>query len=103
MIVFISGQYLPDGSHLPQFAEAAAKIEAGGHQAINPAVRLPRFLERDDAIMHCFDFIRSADAMYFLPDWKLSDGAALERRFAEYIGKPIVRDLDTMEVRRPDD
>ena len=103
MKVFISGRYTPDGSHLTVFAEAASKIESSGNQAINPAARLPVFLERDDAIMHCFDFIRSADAVYFLPDWKLSEGAVLERRFVEYIGKPVLRNLDTMEVRLPDD
>ena len=37
----------------------------------------------------CLAMIDCADAVYFLPDWTLSEGARIERAYCEKCGKGV--------------
>ena len=43
-----------------------------------------------DYMRICMAMINTADVISFLPDYKNSKGAIIERLYAEYIGKEIV-------------
>jgi hypothetical protein len=56
---------------------------------INPAT-LPRALDDRAAMRICFAMIDAADIVVFLPGWKKSRGAKLERAYCNYMDKGIL-------------
>jgi hypothetical protein len=69
--------------------KAEQALTAMGHCVLNPA-NLPSGMEQGDYMRICFSMIDCADCVVLLPDWRESDGARLERAYAEKIGKEVV-------------
>lgn len=94
MKVYISGKMtgLPDLGRR-HFENTKAALLSCGHVVLNPAV-LPAGLRRGDYMPICLAMLDAADAVYMLHNWRDSDGARLERAYAEYRGKRIVDETD---------
>lgn len=60
-----------------------------GWTVINPAV-LPVGLPEESYMPICLAMLREADAIGMLPGWEESAGAAIEKLFAEQIGKRVI-------------
>ena len=71
------------------FHEAEAELTEQGYAVINPA-QLPTTLKPEMYMPICMAMIDAADALCLLPGWEASQGAQLERQYAEYQGKRIM-------------
>ena len=87
--VYIAGKITGDKNYREKFAKAEQALTAMGHCVLNPA-NLPSGMEQGDYMRICFSMIDCADCVVLLPDWRESDGARLERAYAEKIGKEVV-------------
>lgn len=59
-----------------------------GYIVINPA-RHPKGLNRESYMLLSFVEISEVDVVIMLPNWKQSQGAKIEKLYAEYLGKEI--------------
>ena len=87
--VYIAGKITGDKNYRDKFAKAEQALTAMGHCVLNPA-HLPEGMEQGDYMRICLAMIDCADGVVLLPDWRESDGARLERAYAEKIGKEVV-------------
>ena len=92
MKIFISGPMsgLPNFNR-QAFHEAARMLDSQGHVVLNPAT-LPNGLKQAQYMDICLAMLRCVDAIYLLPDWKLSHGARAEHALAEKLGLLIIPD-----------
>ena len=94
MKIYIAGKIAGDPCYKAKFEQAAQQLENSGHIVLSPAT-MPEGMRPADYMWICFAMLDGADAAMFLPDWKESAGAKLERAWCEYTGKPIfVSDLN---------
>jgi hypothetical protein len=70
------------------FADAQRELEKD-YTVINPAL-LPIGLESDKYMPICFAMIDAVDAIYMLKGWEQSEGACLEKAYAEYHKKKVM-------------
>lgn len=89
MKIYIAGKIAGDPDYKEKFAAYARRIEENGDVALNPAT-IPEGLPVADCMRICFAMIDVADTVAFLPDWKRSGGAQLEKEYCEYTGKPTM-------------
>lgn len=94
-VIFVSGPITGVKNYWEAFEQAEEMLEGLGYIALTPS-RLPQGLTNAQYTRICMAMIDSADAVVFLPKWKDSDGARLEREYCEYTFKPHVglRDQD---------
>lgn len=71
------------------FAEAEHRLRHWGEIPLNPAW-LPEGLDGHAYMPICTAMIDACDAIYLLNGWEQSDGACIEKRYAEYQGKTIL-------------
>lgn len=86
MKIYIAGKITGDKDYAAKFAAAQEELEAQGHITLNPA-ELPEGMSSADYMRICFAMIDCADLVLFLPRWRESKGAVLERLYCEYISK----------------
>lgn len=89
MIVYIAGKISGDKNYKRKFEKIKAIYNRCGFTVLNPA-ELPYGMNNADYMRICMSMIDTADVISFLPDYKNSKGAIIERLYAEYIGKEIV-------------
>lgn len=97
--VYLAGKITGDENYKEKFEEVERKL-IEDHPALakaeifNPAkMVLPDFATHEEIMTVCFMFLRKCDVVYFLPDWKESRGACMERGFANALDITII-DLD---------
>lgn len=90
MRIYISGAMASCSlTYKRKFNEMAKKVNANGDIAVNPAV-LPNGLDHDRYMPMCLTMIDASDAILMLKDWTTSEGAKLEKAYAEYQGKTVL-------------
>jgi len=89
-IVYLSGRMrgLSDYGRA-QFHEAEKMLKGKGYAVINPA-QLPIEIPFEHCMPICTSMIDGADMVALLDGWEESPGAELEKKYAEYQGKPAV-------------
>lgn len=88
-VVYLSGPITGVRNYWQVFERAEANLRGLGYIVLNPA-RLPQGLTNEQYMQIDMAMINAADAVYFLPGWENSRGAALERAYCEYIGKVVM-------------
>ena len=91
--VYIAGKITGDKDYKIKFCRAEVKMRNEGYKVLNPSF-LPEGLERRQYMDICFAMIRQSDAVYFLKDWKESEGAKIEHALAEYEEREIIYEED---------
>lgn len=71
------------------FANKQYELEHAGHIVVNPAA-LPVGLDSDRYMPICLSMLDAADAIYMLKGWEQSEGACLEKAYAEYHKKKVM-------------
>nr|DAJ62015.1 MAG TPA: deoxyribosyltransferase [Caudoviricetes sp.] len=87
--IYIAGKITGDEGYREKFRRAAETVSGMGCIPLNPAEQ-PEGMAAQDYMRVCFAMIDIADAVLFLPDWRGSPGAMLEKAYCEYTKKPHV-------------
>ena len=86
MKAYIAGKITGDPDYRDKFQKAEKALKAEGFTVLNPA-RLPDGMSPGDYMRICFAMIDVADWVFFLPDFRNSNGARLEYDYCKYTGK----------------
>lgn len=90
--VYVAGKMTGDPNFKEKFANAEKQLTALGYVVLNPAKNADG-MTRAEYMRIDLNLIDMAEAVYFLADWKDSEGAKLERHYCEYIGKTMVEEV----------
>ena len=88
MIIYIAGRMRGCPNYEKRFKEAEEELKKQGHVVLNPAM-LPKGLAHTRYMPICLSMIDAADAVYMLYGWEDSEGAKVEKLYAEYNEKLI--------------
>lgn len=93
MIVYIAGKItgLHKTIYTTNFNYMEDKLLALGFDTINPVKIIDENTPYDEAMRKCFDLIKMADVLYFMPNWIYSEGAKKEHEYAQKLGKIIIK------------
>lgn len=88
MIIYIAGEItgLPERLYKQKFADAEQMLKDEGHTVLNPTV-LPPNMPQEKYLPICLAMLSQADAIFTLDNWVDSNGAKIEKAFADYQGK----------------
>lgn len=89
--VYIAGKItgLPEAEYKTRFKMAAIDLRFKGHQVLSPIEIVPEWLSYDHQMNICLALVDAADAVYFLENWKDSNGAKEEHARAVAKGKAL--------------
>ncbi|NCB43268.1 MAG: DUF4406 domain-containing protein [Clostridia bacterium] len=91
MKIYIAGRIRGNEHYIEQFGKAEEALKAQGHIVLNPAHN-PEGMTRLEYMKIDIPLLSIADTIYLLKGWQQSEGACLERHYAEYTGKAIVEE-----------
>ena len=91
MKIYLAGKISGDSGYRQKFALASADLRKRWPDAVilNPAA-LPEGMTPADYVAICLPMLLRADKAVFLPDWRDSNGARIERALAAYCGKTVI-------------
>lgn len=91
MKVYIAGKITGDDYNkvTDKFLAADSHLSAAGHLVMRPTC-LPLGFSHKDYMHICYAMIDVCDAVFFLKDWKKSEGACLEHSYAKANHKKII-------------
>lgn len=87
--IYIAGAITGTQNYWEAFEEIEQELNNLGYTVLTPA-RLPQGMTKAQYMRICFSMIDSADAVVFLSNWRVSEGATLEREYCRYTSKPAV-------------
>lgn len=92
MKIYLAGKISGNPNYKRDFAEAKKIVAKMGRDCpiLSPAI-LPEGMSRADYMRICFAMVDSADCVILLPNANESEGAMLEKKYAEYIGKTVLK------------
>lgn len=90
--VFISGKVSGEDYQkcFDKFRITEDILNNGGYDVINPLTIVPQGTSWTDAMDIIRPHLINSDIVLFLPDWKNSRGACVEREWAKHYNKKIV-------------
>lgn len=96
--IYIAGQMKGNPDYLDDFNAAEAYLTYRGYAVLNPAM-LPVGLLPEKYMPICLAMLEAADAVLVLKGGIGSDGATLERAYADYQGKLVYLRLEDVPGR----
>lgn len=92
MKIYISGSISKNPDYMEQFSNAEKKLQAAGHEAINPAKNTGETYKEfiDKGLLQEME----CDAIYLLKGWQFSTGAHLEFEYAGAVGMQIMYEAE---------
>lgn len=88
MKIYISGAITNNENFKEEFEDTESLLIGLGHKVMNPA-SLPEGFSQKDYMDICISMINSCDAIYMIKGWKESEGAKIEKAYAEKIGLKV--------------
>lgn len=91
MKIYIAGKVRGLKNYREVFKAAESKLQVKGHITLNPA-ELPEGMDPQDYMKICIPMLEVADAIYLLKNWTDSEGAKVEKAYAECQNKLVFFD-----------
>jgi len=91
--VYIAGRITGDPEYRAKFEQAQRTLEAAGFVVMSPAILPSEGFTYDDYMKVSSAMMDVCGAVYFLPDWKQSNGAMYEMGRAIATGKEIINQI----------
>ena len=88
MAIYIAGPIANDENYMQHFEKAEKELKAQGFEVINPA-KNQCFNYRQFIDMGLYE-LSMCDSIYMLKGWQDSNGALLEKHYAEVVGMEII-------------
>ena len=91
--IYISGPITGQENYKIRFAQAEVLIKTLHAEPVNPAnnpANNPDGLAYREYINLCMKQLMSSDMMLMLPGWELSNGATLEKAYADTVNMPVI-------------
>ena len=98
MKVYIAGKVtgLEKAEMLSKFYKSAKTLKKDGHLVMSPAVlSLNEGFDHADYMHICYAMIDVCDAVYLQKDWRDSQGARMEKEYADEHQKPLIYEDDS--------
>ena len=94
MRVYISGPIAGVENYKEKFSEAAGRMQAAGHEVINPAELndIFPFMEYEEFMKIDFALLEMCDAILILEGWEHSKGTEREYHYAKAKGIKVMFD-----------
>lgn len=89
MKIYIAGKIRGLKEYKAIFGEAEKELQNKGHITLNPA-ELPEGMNSEDYMKICIPMLEVCDAIYLLKNWENSQGANIEKLYAECQNKKII-------------
>lgn len=86
--IYVAGKITGDPNFSEKFAKATKNLQAEGYAVLNPAI-IPKGFSQFDYMQICIAMINVCDEVYFLKDYKESEGAIVEYKYAKKCEKVI--------------
>ena len=83
--VYLAGPIRGVPDYKERFAENRSFYEQCGLAVLDPS-GLPEGMEQSDYMRICIAMLQSADFVQMLPGWEESEGATLEKAYADMVG-----------------
>ena len=88
MKIYIAGKITDNSNYIDQFKKAEDELRKQGYEVINPVKE--EGLEYKWYIDEGLKQLMQCEAIYMLNNWKRSNGACLERKYAETVGLRVI-------------
>ena len=92
MRIYIAGRITNYPEYKEDFAAAAFRIRNMGHEPVIPFTGTKGNETYKQYIDHGLDLLKGCDAIYMISNWPYSNGAILERMYAETVGMKIIEE-----------
>ena len=86
--VYIAGPIRGVPDYKERFAKMRKRYEEHGLAVLDPST-LPEGMEQSDYMRICMAMIQSVDFIHMLPGWEDSEGATIEKAYADMIGLSV--------------
>ncbi len=92
MKIYIAGKITGNPDYREQFKAAEDRLTEQGYIVVNPV--MSEGFTYDQYIIIGLPKLSMCDAIYLLENWQDSEGAKLEKHYAEVLGKDILYEND---------
>ena len=97
-VIYLSGKVtgLDFDQTVAKFLQTERWLKYYGFAVINPMKRIPVGTNWTQAMLICMDDVKRSDAVLLLHDWIDSDGAALEKKCADWNKIPVFESMKAL-------
>ena len=92
--VYLSGAIERDDNFMENFAKAEELLKGFGYEVVNPTrvSGAVEYFDYADFMITSLMLMKKCDCIYFMSNWKKSDGCMIEKTIAQKLGMKIMHE-----------